>query len=94
MEAVLVDTIRCVQTRFDARQSARLQEYADARSWIFSDDDRAVYSFKAVCDALDIDDPNAIPKNMVQWQENRYGVEKPRRIIRRAAVSLSNRISR
>jgi hypothetical protein len=92
MVAVLVDAIRCVQSRFDAHQSARRQEYADARSWIFSDDDRALFSFKAICDMLDID-PNAIRKYLAQWEENRLSGEDPRRIMRRAALSLSKRIS-
>ena len=92
MVAILLDAIRCVQTKVDARQPAGRQDCADARSWIFSDDDRAVLSFKAVCDALDID-ANAIRKYLVQWEEKRLSGEKPRRIIRRAAVLLSKRIS-
>lgn len=93
MVAILVDAIRCIQTKFDARQPARRQDYADARLWISSDDDRAVFSFKAVCDTLDID-PNAIRQYLLQWEEKRLSGEKPRRIVRRAAVSLSKRISR
>ena len=93
MVAMLVDTIRRVQTKFDAPQPARRQDYGDARSWIFSDDDKPVFSFKAVCDALDID-PNVVRKYLVQWEGKRLNGEKPRRIIRRAAVSLSKRISR
>src|SRR5947209_722784 len=59
LRRLLVDAIRCIQTKSDARQHARRQDCAEARSWIFSDNDRAVFSFKAVCEALDID-PNAI----------------------------------
>jgi hypothetical protein len=92
MVAVLVDAMRCVQSRFNAHQSARRQEYADARSWIFSDEDRALFSFKAICDTLDMD-PNAIRKYLAQWEENRLSGENPRRIMRRAAVSLSKRMS-
>jgi hypothetical protein len=93
MVALLIDAIRCVQTKSDARQHARRQDCAEARSWIFSDDDRAVFSFKATCAALDID-PNAIRKYLVQWEEKRLAGEKPRGIIRRAAVSLAKRMSR
>ena len=93
MVAMLFDAVMCVQTKFDKRQSAQHQDCADARSWIFSDDDRAVFSFKAVCDALDID-PDAIRKYLAQWEEKRLSGEKPRRIMRRAAVSLLKRISR
>jgi hypothetical protein len=93
MVALLIDAIRSVQTKSDTRQHARRQDCAEARSWIFSDDDRAVFSFKALCAALDID-PNAIRKYLSQWEEKRLAGEKPRRIIRRAAVSLAKRISR
>jgi hypothetical protein len=89
--ALLLDAIRCVQKTFDARQSARRQDYGDARSWIFSDDDRPVFSFKAVCDALDVE-PNVVRKYLVQWEEKRLNGEQPPRIIRRKAVSLSKRI--
>jgi hypothetical protein len=61
MVALLIDAIRSVQTKSDTRQLARRQDCAEARSWMFSNDDRAVFSFKAVCEALDID-PNAIRK--------------------------------
>jgi hypothetical protein len=93
MVAMLVDAIRCVQTKFDARQPSRRQDYGNARSWIFSSDEKPVFSFKAVCDALDID-ASVVRKYLVQWEEKRLNGEKPRRIIRRAAVSLSKRISR
>jgi hypothetical protein len=92
MVTMLIDAIRCVQTKSDTRQHARRQDCAEARSWIFSDDDRAVFSFKAVCEALDID-PNAIRKYLLQWEAKRLAGEKPRRIVRRA-VSLVKRISR
>ena len=49
MVALLIDAIRSVQTKSDTRQHARRQDCAEACSWIFSDDDRAVFSFKAVC---------------------------------------------
>jgi hypothetical protein len=80
MVAVLVDAIRCVQTRFSARQPVRRQEYTDARSWIFSGDDRAVFSFKTICDALEID-PNAIRKYVLQWEKKRRSGEQAQLII-------------
>jgi transposase-like protein len=93
MVALLIDAIRSVQTKSDTRQLARRQDCAEARSWMFSNDDRAVFSFEAVCEALDID-PNAIRKYLSQWEEKRLAGEKPRRIARRAAASLAKRISR
>ena len=93
MVALLIDATRSVQTKSDARQHARRQDCAEARSWIFSDNHRAVFSFKAVCEALDID-PNAIRKYLLQREEKRLAGDNPRRIVRRAAVSLAKRMSR
>jgi len=68
MVAMLVDAVRCFQTKFETRQQARRQDFAEVRSWIFSDEDNGVFSFKAVCDALEID-PEAIRKELVRWKE-------------------------
>ena len=60
------------------------------RSWIFSDADNGVFSFKAVCDALEID-PEAIRKELVRWKEKGLSGEKPLK-IRRSPVPLAKRI--
>jgi hypothetical protein len=93
MIAVLVDAIRCVQTKFAARRPSIREEFAEARSWIFSNEDNLVFSFKTVCDALEMD-ANAIRKCLVQWEEKRLAGEKPRMVIRRWPASLARRISR
>ena len=93
MVAVLVDAIRCVQTKFAARQPSTREEFTEARSWIFSNEDHSVFSFKTVCDALEID-AAAIRKCLLQWEEERLAGEKPRRVIRRSTVSLARKISR
>ena len=90
MVAMLVDAVRCFQTKFETRQQARRQEFAEVRSWIFSDEDNGVFSFKAVCDALEID-PEAIRKELVRWKEKALSGEKPLK-IRRSPVPLAKRI--
>jgi hypothetical protein len=52
MVTVLVDAIRCVQTKFAARKPSIREECAEARSWIFSNEDNSVFFFKTVCDAI------------------------------------------
>jgi hypothetical protein len=89
--AVLVDAIRCFQTKLDARQPAKRQEFAEVRSWIFSDDDNGFFSFRAVCDELEID-PKAIRKRLVQWEKGKLAGEKPRLMIRRL-TPVAKRIS-
>jgi hypothetical protein len=91
MVAMLVDAIRCFQTKLEVRQPARRQEFAEVRSWIFSDDDNGCFSFGAICDALDID-RKAIRKGLAEWEEMRHVAEKSRRIIRRSTPA-AKRIS-
>lgn len=92
MVAVLFDAIRCFQTKLKLRLPAGRQEFADVRSWIFSDDDDGCFSFRAVCDALGID-PRVIRKVLAEWEETRRAGEKSRRIIRRSAPA-AKRVSR
>jgi hypothetical protein len=92
MVAMLVDAVRCFQTKFGARQPATRQEFAEVRSWIFSDEE-GTFSFKAVCDALEID-PKVIRRGLVRWMEERLAGEEPRMIVRRSAASVARRISR
>ena len=84
MIAMLVDAVRCFERKFDARQPATRQEFAEVRSWIFSDADDGVFSFTAVCDTLVVD-PGAIRKGLIRWGEKRLAGER-RRIIRRSAM--------
>jgi hypothetical protein len=93
MVAMLVDAVRCFQTKFGARQPATRQEFAEVRSWIFSDEDQGTFSFKAVCDALEID-LKVIRTGLVRWMEKRLSGEEPRMIVRRSAAPVARRISR
>jgi hypothetical protein len=92
MVAMLVDAIRCFQTKLEARQPAKCQEFAEVRSWIFSEEDNGFFSFTAVCDALEID-AKAIRQELVTWNEKKLASEKPRIMIRRSA-SAAKRISK
>ena len=91
MTAMLVDAVRCFQTKAGARQPANRQEFAEVRSWLFSDDDDGLFSFRAVCDALAID-PKSIRAGLARWQEKRSADSKPR-FIRRLALPM-RRVSR
>src|SRR5262249_35657675 len=68
MIAMLVDAIRSFQTKLEAYQPARREEFSEARSWIFSDDDNGFFSFRAVCDALELD-PGALRTRLVHWEK-------------------------
>jgi len=85
MVAVLVDAVRCFQTKSEARNRAGLQEFAEVRSWIFSNDETGIFAFKSVCDLLKID-PGTVRKWLLRWQEGRASGRKPRMIRRTPAA--------
>jgi|SRR6516165_8191221 hypothetical protein len=70
MRAILADAVRCFQTGFNARQATKQRLFAEAWSWIFSDENDGVFSFRALCDVLEID-PNTIRKALVSWWKER-----------------------
>jgi hypothetical protein len=76
MIAMLVDAIRSFQTGFEACQPAHPEEFSEARSWIFSDDDNGFFSFRAVCDALELD-PRALRTGLVRWERRKFLERRP-----------------
>src|SRR5438309_4534222 len=85
MVAMLVDAVRCFQTKIEADRPSTRQDFAEVRRWIFSDDENGIFSFRAVCEALEIDS-HTIREGLVRWQEKRLVAEKPQRVIRHSAV--------
>ena len=69
MVAVLVDAIRCFRGNVGAPQPAKRREFVEVQSWIFSDKDNGLFSFGAVCEALEVD-PKAIRKRLMHWTDN------------------------
>jgi hypothetical protein len=91
MIAMLVDAIRSFQIKLEAHQPARREEFSEARSWIFSDDDNGFFSFRAVCDALELD-PRTLRTGLVRWERRKLAGEKALRIVRRS-IPGATRIS-
>jgi hypothetical protein len=81
MIAVLVDAVLCLQTKSEARRPAPRQEFAEARTWMFSNDESKPFSFRAVCEALEVD-PEAIRKGLARWKEEQLSRGKPRMLRR------------
>ncbi len=79
MFAILADAIRCFQTKSGAHDAAGRRQFAEAKSWILSDEENGVFSFIGVCDALDID-PGSLRKWLLRWQERKLSNEGPRLI--------------
>jgi hypothetical protein len=91
MIAMLVDAIRSFQTELEARQSARREEFSEARSWVFSDDDNGFFSFRAVCDALELD-PRTLRTGLARWEKRKLAGEQALPIVRRS-IPGAKRIS-
>ena len=85
MVAVLVDAVRCFQTKSRARNRVELGEFTEVQSWFFSREESGVFAFKSICDLLEID-PDRLRKWLLCWQEGRASGEKPRMVRRSPAV--------
>jgi hypothetical protein len=90
--AMLVEGVRCFQTGSGAHRPAQRRDFAEAHSWIFSDVDDGPFSFRAVCEALEID-TQALRRGLLRWEEKKLSGEKPR-IVRRSAVPIRTRMAR
>jgi len=91
MHAILIDAVRCYQVNFDARRSSKKQQFSEARGWLFDDEDSGPFSFRKVCDALEID-PGYVRRGLTSWRVKRLAGEKIA-AIRRSPVPVTNRIS-
>ena len=81
MSSMLIDAVRCYQTKFKKHQSGRRQEFAEVQSWLFSGRDDGPFSFRAVCDELEID-PEAVRQGLTRWAAEKIAGRKPPMIQR------------
>jgi len=91
MHAILIDAVRCYQVNFDARRPSKKQEFSEARGWLFHDEDNGPFSFRKVCDELEID-PHHVRRGLISWKVKRLAGEKVA-AIRRSPVPVARRIS-
>jgi hypothetical protein len=90
MAGILIDAVRCFQSNFEARHPSKRQEFWETRLWIFDDRGTGPFSFRSVCDSLEVD-PHGLRNWIVRWQEKRRCGERPR-IIRRSPVNITKRM--
>ena len=91
MHAILIDAVRCYQVNFDARRPSRKQQFSEARGWLFHNEDYGPFSFRKVCDELEID-PHNVRRGLINWKVKRLAGEKLA-AIRRSPVPKACRIS-
>jgi hypothetical protein len=70
MVAMMTQAVRCFQNKCEASTPAARKEFAEVRSWIFSNTENGVFCFRAVCDALELD-PEGLRKSLVKWYKKR-----------------------
>ena len=90
MAGILIDAVRCFQNNFEARHPNRRQEFKEARLWIFDDWGTGPFSFRSVCESLEVDQLG-LRNWIVRWQEKRRSGER-QRSIRRSPVNVAKRM--
>ena len=90
MAGILIDAVRCFQNNFEARHPSRRQEFREARLWIFDDRETGPFSFRSVCDSLEVDS-RGLRNWIVRWREERRSGERQRK-IRRSPVNIAKRM--
>jgi hypothetical protein len=86
MLAVLRDALECIAGRaggargFGARNTAQ-----EAIDWIEDANDREIFSFTSVCDALDIN-PDALRKSLYDWLHSGRRLERRSPVKRETAI--------
>jgi hypothetical protein len=90
MAGILIDAVRCFQSNFEASHPGRRQKFREARLWIFDDAGGGPFSFRSVCDSLELD-PRGLRNWIIRWQEKRRSGER-QRTIRRSPVNIAKRM--
>jgi len=90
MAGILIDAVRCFQSNFEASHAGGRQKFREARLWIFDDEGGGPFSFRSVCDSLELD-PRGLRNWIIRWQEKRRSGER-QRTIRRSPVNIAKRM--
>jgi predicted Ser/Thr protein kinase len=71
MLAVLEDAISSFQRYLVARNEGERKQFQDAQEWILGKDEDWLFSFDAICEALDLD-PDYLRRGLMAWAK-RHG---------------------
>jgi hypothetical protein len=73
MLAILEDAVCCFQKFSLARGRRSKSCFEESKRWIFDDDVRWIFSFRNVCDALEMD-ADYLRSGLLQWREGRLSL--------------------
>jgi hypothetical protein len=68
--AILSDAVDCYQKNLQAHSAKQRRLCREAESWMLSDDQDWVFSFRNICDALGVD-ADALRQRTRVWKEER-----------------------
>ena len=68
MLAVLLDAVECFQEYVLLRGEHANGRFRETEDWIFRNDHKWLFSFRNICDALEID-PAYLRKGLLHWKE-------------------------
>lgn len=92
MFAVLSDAIECFQRYIDAKNRPRRRIFEEAEAWILSQDNRALFSFEHICEALRLS-PSCLRGGILRWRAERAASKRGVKRIReplRYQIRLKN----
>jgi hypothetical protein len=79
--AVLSDAIECFQKYIDGKSRRYRRLFSEAQVWIMNCDDRSVFSFEFVCEALQLD-PSYLRMGLNRWRADRNAPRSSHKRIR------------
>jgi hypothetical protein len=72
MIAVLGDAVTCFQKHVFARTRGAKTIIRETEDWIFSDDEKSLFSYRNVCETLDID-YQRLREGLMEWMRRQAG---------------------
>ena len=72
MLAVLADAVECFCKYSGSRDGVGTRLFREAHEWIFTEDEEEAFSFRNVCDALNLD-PGYVRRGILEWRWRSLG---------------------
>jgi hypothetical protein len=84
MLAVLLDAVECFQEYVLLRDEHTNRRFRETEDWLFRNDHKWLFSFRNICDALEID-PQYLRKGLLHWKQNAMQSSSKRERDKRSA---------
>lgn len=81
MIAVLADAVTCFQKYLFAKRRRAKSVFQEAQDWIFSDNENPLFSYRNICEILDIDFQR-LREGLMEWKRRQIEEDSKRRVAR------------